>query len=225
MSEKDNKVSVFFSLSLFFKREFLFKQAANIVTMVGFILAGFAVALLWINPEKHKLLILFLSFGTAISDNLDGRIAKKLGTASQTGSDLDKGRDKFFICNIFIWLIIKIIKDVWIDGSAGMIFVLTIIVFCLIIEILLVIRWIICRIKKIDASARKSGQIKMGLYFAVAIWWFLCWNLQQYISEAALYVVFCMILLVALVFAYFSLQTYHERYAKAMKERKKILNN
>jgi len=104
------------------------------------------------------------------------------------------------------------------NNSAAMVFILFMITLCLLIEVLLVIMWIRCRIKKIDASARKSGQRKMALYFIAAIWWFGCWNFQGYISLTTVYFIFGLVITLASVFAYYSLQTYYQRYDQQMKK-------
>lgn len=202
----------------FNRKDFFYQHAANFVTIIGFIFSGFAIFLLWLSPEQNKQLILWCSVITALTDNLDGRIAKKLKVASQLGSDLDKGRDKFFICSVFVWLIKEAVMDIWQKSSPLMIFVLFMLALCLFIELSLIVMWIRCRLKKIDASAYLSGKIKMALYFIAAIWWLFCWAYDGFITLKYHYLFFGLLLSVAWVFAYYSLQTYYQRYDQAIKK-------
>lgn len=200
------------------QQEFFYKHAANFITAIGFCLAGYVNFLLWLRPENNRFLIFWLNLIVGVTDKVDGWLAKKLKIASSLGSDLDKARDKFYICLIFLWLLQNIWQKVWQENSPGIIFVLFVLCLNLSVEALLIIMWVRCKRKKIDSSARQSGKIKMALYYMAVDWWFLGWMLEQKINPMIRDTVFGGLMFVAWIFAYYSLMTYYQRYSVALKK-------
>ena len=80
-------------------------NAADVITITGMILAGWANYLAFFDLERRIWLILCLVSGAGLTDWIDGWIARKFGTQSQAGAFLDRLRDKILICPFLILIL------------------------------------------------------------------------------------------------------------------------
>lgn len=180
------------------------KNVANLVTAIGIILAVWVNVLVWTNSVNH-LLIFLLSMAVALSDLIDGWLARRWGIVSNFGSSFDKFRDKLFICPLFVYFI----KGIWQENGVWLALIKGLILLILLIECLLILVWIVGFIKRLDTSSHLAGKIKMDLYFGVAGWWLF---LRLVGNFDYLYLGLIPLLSIALVCAVFSLEGYLQRF-------------
>lgn len=161
------------SLTLAETERFLFKNAANLVTLAGIIATLIQLAAFFVFPVWLWLLFAFAVF-ISLSDFLDGIIAKKLKIQSYWGGAADRCRDKFHTCQCFIFL-------TFFSSSSVCIGVITkaLVINIVILEVLLFIDWVICLKKKINAGGDKSGRVKTFIQFFIICAWFLLAALEH----------------------------------------------
>lgn len=143
----------------------------NVITAVGIILTvGLNAIFIWNEPAEHRLLILLLVVGVGISDLIDGWVARSWQIVTLIGDFLDKFRDKFFSCSVFIYFLKELFQQIDGIGSA---FVKGLIIVILAIELFLFFIWIVGFIKKLDIDTHWTGKAKTNFYFVAIGWWFL----------------------------------------------------
>jgi len=150
----------------------LFQNAANLITVVRVILTFWLNGLIWFNSETGFSLIFFLAVIIGITDWLDGWIARKWDIASSLGGDLDKFADKLYACSLFAYFIKREIMN-WDFSHVLFIFVGSLIVLILCIELVLIVIWIIGFFKQFETKSNIYGKIKMTIQFVAIGYWFL----------------------------------------------------
>jgi phosphatidylglycerophosphate synthase len=148
----------------------IFCNLPNAITAIGIILTVWLNALLWNEPANYRLLILCLVVGVGISDLLDGWMARQWQIVTSIGDFLDKARDKFFSCSIFVYFLKEFFQRT--DGI-WLAFVKGLIVLILVIEFFLLLIWIIGFIKGLNTDTHWTGKAKTNFYFVAIGWWFL----------------------------------------------------
>lgn len=187
-------------------RSIFLKNLANLVTAIGIILAVWVNMLVWTNSTNH-LLIFLLALAVALSDLLDGWLARRRNIVSSFGGNFDKLRDKLFICPLFIYFL----RGIWQAEGDWLALIKGSVLLILVIEFFLILVWIIGFIKGLDTAAHLAGKIKMVLYFGAAGWW-LFWKLIG-MNLIYLYLGLAPLLFAASICALFSLFGYLQRYS------------
>lgn len=189
------------------------KNAANLVSAVGIILAVWVNALVWTKSANH-LLIFLLALAVAFSDLLDGSLARsKWGRVSSFGGSLDKFRDKLFICPLFVYFL----RRIWQENGDWLALIKGLILLILLLECFLILVWIVGFIKGLNVSSHWAGKVKMDLYFVAAGWWLFLKVLENPMSlqlKSYLYLGLVPLLLLASICAIFSLGGYLQRYSQ-----------
>lgn len=190
------------------------RHVPNMVTIVGIILAAWANMLVWDGYEGYGL-ILVLAAAVALTDLLDGIIARRNQAITAVGISLDKFRDKLFICPLMVFFL----KDMW--ARPGLIAGLNkaMVALILLVELGLVVIWIYGFFKGLDVSSHRYGKIKMDIYFAVACLFLAARFLEKSSpairigSAAGEDLLLAALLVPAAVYAIKSLTGYLERYS------------
>jgi len=141
------------------KPNWLARNAANMITLSAF---PICFVLLWvvIVHRNWTLTILFLVTAIFLTDFFDGRVARYFKTISSFGAAADRLRDKLVMGIMFAFLLL--------DGRIHITLkVLT--VPLAVVEIALLMIWFAEVKKKTDASAGRSGKIKMFLMSAATL--------------------------------------------------------
>ena len=167
-------------------------QIANLVTLSGVVAAGaMAIAFeCWPKTSKTYLICLLLMVFIALTDKWDGQLARSLEIETEFGSDLDKVRDKAVA---FYILIRQMPRDLAVLSQPLLVIGLTRFIVCL--EVLLVIIWVLARLKGYCAQSNDAGKVKMALYYCAFIWWMMLLFLSRF-TEVPF--VFHLILIVSL---------------------------
>ena len=150
----------------------LFQNTANLITISRIILTFWLNGLIWFNSQTSFSLIFFLAVIIGITDWLDGYIARKWKIVSPLGGDLDKFADKLYACSLFVYFIKREIMN-WDFNHVLLIFVGSLIVLILCIELVLIVFWIIGFFKEFETKSNKYGKIKMAIQFIAIGYWFL----------------------------------------------------
>ena len=141
----------------------------NLITTIGIILiVGLDSLLFWGEPSEYRLLILLFAVGIIVSD-LDGFLARYLKAVTFIGDVLDKFRDKFFACFLFIYFLKEFWR--WTDGI-WLAFVKGLIILILLSEFFLMSVWIVGFVKGFNTDTHWTGKVKTDFYFAAIGWWF-----------------------------------------------------
>jgi len=184
----------------------------NSITAIGIVLTIWLISLIWSQSTNNHLLIFLLAVGVGFSDFFDGWTARRWQIITSVGGFLDKFRDKFFACSIFIYFL----TELWYQADGiWFVFIKGLLIWILIIESFLITLWIYGFIKGFDTAAHLGGKIKTDFYFIAIGWWFfLQWlgNLFQRRFEEQLYLGLVFLLSVASVFGIISIAGYLQRY-------------
>ena len=195
-------------------KEILFKHAANLITGSRIILTFFLNGLIWFNSQTSFSLIFFLAVVIGITDWLDGYIARKWEIVSPLGGDLDKFADKLYACSLFAYFIKREIIN-WDFSHTLLIFVGSLIVLILCIELVLIIIWIIGFFKQFETKSHIYGKIKMAIQFvAIGYWFCIEWigSLVGYKLEIYFYIALIPLFVAASIFGILSVIGYYQRY-------------
>lgn len=142
----------------------------NSITAIGIILTVWLDSLLfWSKPAEHRLLILLLTISILFSDLIDGWLARRWQIVSFIGGLLDKFRDKFFACSVFVYFLKELWR--WTDGI-WLAFVKGLIILVVINEFFLMYIWIVGFIRGLDTDTHWTGKVKTDFYFTAIGWWF-----------------------------------------------------
>jgi len=161
-------------------KKYLFKNLANIVTIIGFLAVIWLLVIIINRPEKLWLIGLLVLIA-GLSDFFDGKIARKLKIESKFGAVTDHLRDKIFIGPILIILIwrqnLEAINLPFIAVGLATFFIIYIVA----IEIILFIACaILFLFKKIKIKASKWGKWKMFCEFLAIIIWLISLIIEKY---------------------------------------------
>lgn len=210
-------------MKIFFDNQ-LKKNLANIITLIGLGLAIWLLVIAVNNPEQLWLIFL-LAWFVALTDFVDGRIAKNLDIKSDFGSLLDGLRDRVFIYPV---LIIFTWHHRWkLTNLLPLVNTLTIalVIGTLLMELLLFIACCIGVIwylggTKIDLAPNNWGRKKTFSGFTVVLIWLLSLTVEKYwdfpliMIKFSIYVIdFGLVLMI--YWAYKSLEEYSQRGKKA----------
>lgn len=185
---------------------------ANLVTSLGIILTAWLNMIIWSDEPINHLVVFLLAVSVGISDLLDGWLARRLQVVTSVGGFLDKFRDKFFACSVFVFFLRELWRwnnGIWLALIEGLIMLI------LVIELFLIIVWIIGFVKGFDVNPHQAGKIKTGFYFVAIGWWFfLNWlgSLWQRDFENWLYLGLIFLLLSASIYGILSVVGYLQRY-------------
>ncbi len=148
---------------------------ANAITGIGIILTVWLNFIIWAGPVDF-FPVFVLSVLIGLTDLFDGWTARRLKTENQVGASLDRLRDKFFACSIFLYFL----KQLWtLSGKIWVLLIKGLIITLLSIEIVLFIFWLYGFLKGMDIRSNLAGRVKMALYFLAIGWWFLFKWLEQ----------------------------------------------
>ncbi len=193
-------------------------NAADVITITGMILAGWANYLAFFDLERRIWLILCLVSGAGLTDWIDGWIARKFGTQSQAGAFLDRLRDKILICPFLILILQQPLKF---PESLTPSLLNILIYFMLGAELILIVGAAIGIIKGLNVASSKYGKQKMfGEFFVVAIW-MSTWWLQKHTTNGLVYLPAYLVVLLlfpTVIWGYQSIGGYLERYLKKSQE-------
>lgn len=193
----------------------LFQNIANGVTVIGFLLTIWLLILFVCSPQELGVVIL-VAGGAALTDLLDGYLAKSLGIKSYFGGMADRIRDKFYIG-------VALLGSAWhywpakrkLLPLAGLTEAL--VLFILAIEILLAIALFVGVRGKLDIKPSQIGRIKMFLQSVAVMGWFLFLGAERYFGwdllPTLIYLIDLVLFAVA-CFALASLEGYWRRYKK-----------
>ena len=199
---------------------FIFKNIANIVTAIGIILTIWLNFVIWNGPFSQQF-VFILVVGIALSDLLDGWIARKLKITSSVGEFLDKIRDKLFSCSAFTYFFIELWK--W-NGGACLALVKGLVIISLAIELFLVLIWIRGFINGLDTSSHFLGKIKTTFYFIAIGWWFFVCLIKDIVGgsfEIILYSGLIVFLFISSIYGILSASIYVQRHNDFIEEKKK----
>ena len=189
----------------------IFQHMANLITAIGIILTTWLNVILWSEPV-NSLLVLLLSLSIWSSDLLDGWLARRLKIVGSVGDFLDRFRDKFYFCSLFIYFF----RELWyaVDGI-WLAFIKGSIILILLIEFFLTLMWFVGFIKELEIKLHSSSKVKSSFCFIAINWWFLInWleSLLQKELENYLYPVLILLLFGASIYGIFSVVHYFQRY-------------
>jgi len=198
----------------------IFENTANVITAIGIILTIWINFIIWNGPFNQQF-VFILVVCIALSDLLDGWIARRLKITSSAGEFLDKIRDKLFSCSAFAYFFVELWK--W-DGGACLALVKGLVILALIIESFTVLIWIRGFIDGIDTSSDVSGKIKTAFYFIAIGWWFFLEairNMTGHYFENILYSGLIVFLFISSVYGILSASIYVQRHNDFIEEKKK----
>ena len=198
--------------------EILFQNAANLITISRIILTFWLNGLIWFNSETSFSFIFILAVIIGITDFLDGWVARKWNIASSLGGDLDKFADKLYACSIFAYFL-KIEIANWNFSHILLIFVGSLIILILFIELILIIIWIIGFFKQFETKSHIYGKIKMTIQFiAIGYWFFIEWvgGIVGYKLDIGFYFALVPLFIAAAVFGGLSFLGYAQRYLNSI---------
>lgn len=190
------------------------KQYANMITIVGIILSFCFGYLLWAGYENYVVLFLFF-FGAALTDFIDGRLARSRKIESKIGGDMDRFRDKLLVLPIFLFLYNKgfnMANNLFSDLAGG----LTLLI--VVIEIMICSSWIYGIKKRMDTQAHRAGKIKMFLYVVVLAAWFFERISERYLNTEYRFALDLSIIILLAFSAYFAIRSFYgyvDRFLKA----------
>lgn len=202
-------------------RKSWFKQnLANIVTSVRLI-CSFSIIFLGINRPEMVVAMFWLILVAAVSDLLDGRIARSQNIVSTFGGFLDRLADKLFICSIIIIIIWRywpvnnmhpLVKTVTEGIGATLI----------LLELILILSSIVGIAYKLSIAANQFGKRKMVIESAAVIFWFLAMILDRlyWFDMRAAIIIVDFLLIVAVFYAVKSMGGYYDRFMEGIRNNK-----
>lgn len=161
------------SLTLAETGKVLFRNAANLITAAGIIATFVLSAVFFLYPDCFGLMLALAIF-IGLTDLLDGIIARRFNIQSYWGGAADRLRDKIFVCQTLIFLVIACKGVVYL-----MVITESLVIEIVILELLLFVEWMVCIKKKINAGGDKSGRVKMFIQFFAVCAWLLLAILQK----------------------------------------------
>lgn len=188
------------------------KNLANAVTIFGVVLAGLFNIYLWIG-YKNYIFLFSLFLLAALTDFVDGQLARRLKIESRLGASADRIRDKLLILPAFAFLITRDFES---ESQFVFYSVMAFIIFIICVELLICLSWIYGAIKKLDIKAHKAGKIKMWFYVLSVGFWLLKDAFSGYIDQEnsfALDSIIAILLFFSAYYAFGSFWGYLQRYS------------
>lgn len=192
------------------RKGWLFCNLANIITFVGMLTGMSATVMLWLSPENIWAIVVLFAI-TALSDKLDGFVARKLDIVSTSGKALDRMRDKIFNCSMLWVLMVRYLEQHGPECPSAL--TATILVILVIaMEILLTFSLCYGIITGKETGAGTAGKIKVVIqYVGIGIWLASLLAEQEYNALILGWSIWLVnfLLLVTAGFAYGSLARYY----------------
>lgn len=176
-------------------RETRIKQVPNLLTSSRLIAPLIIIPLFLF---KHYYIAMIVTILFALTDLIDGAIARKYNVVSEFGKDLDPICDKFFVGGIIIPLIFKN----------------NLLIFPLMLEIIVSILTIYVKSKKGTPHTNYLGKIKTTMLYILIAYTYL--TLFTNISN----IIFITIYIVTLIIQIISLLVYANTYLKGVRDGK-----
>jgi len=206
----------------------LFKNIANMITIIGIILSIWLAIIIFENPKQLWLIFVFSTI-IGLTDFFDGKTARYFSIKSVFGGSLDRLRDKIFICLILIVLAFCYNTENYSQSLSLAIATQVLVLLVTLMELLQLILMLTSLIKKINIFANQYGRIKMFIQFFVLIIWMIPLSLDRYYGMHLMQ--FCIYLVdgLIIVIIYYltrSIRCYCLRYneAKNLPKKKKPLS-
>ncbi len=189
----------------------LHQNLANLITIAGIILTAWLNFL--IRSEPINPLLCFVVALASILSDLDGRVARWLGTVTPVGDFLDRARDKFIAGTLFIYFL----EEIWSGRQTGLSipFIKALVILILVVECLLIVAWIVGLVKRLEMAPHLTGKIKITFYFVAIGWWFFLEMLEDILErdlKGVLYGGLIIFLLIGLIYGILSIVAYSQRY-------------
>lgn len=197
-------------------RNWYLRNLANFITYIGLI-STIGIPVIALIDSKRLWLMVGLACFSALSDLLDGGIAKILKTTSLFGALFDRLRDKVFVVPNLIILISVYrwaLKDLpfWLLAST-----ITLVFSIIFLELLLLIAGWIIMMKKVPVEPKKWAKAKTDCLFAVIILWLISLAIQTFfkipVFQFSIYFI-NIILVIAGFLAVLSIDKYYQEYIK-----------
>jgi CDP-diacylglycerol---glycerol-3-phosphate 3-phosphatidyltransferase len=192
------------------KRTWFFANLANIITFIGMLTGMSATVILWLSPEYMQVIVILFGL-TALSDKLDGFVARKLDIVSSSGKALDRMRDKIFNCSMLWVLMVRYLEQQGTESPSALTATI-LVVLVIAMEILLTFSLCYGIITGKETGAGVAGKIKVVLQYCVIGLWLASLLAEQEYKILALDSSIWLINLMLLVtagFAYGSLARYY----------------
>ncbi len=193
--------------------DWLFKNLANMLTVIGLLMAVWLLIVAISNPEQLWLMLL-LTVLIGLTDFFDGKLAKRLQIESTLGKALDRLRDKIFICPVLVILAWRYLPLQNLSVVFNT-FTIALISLIILIECLLFSALIFGITKNLDIASNKFGKAKMFCEFILILIWLIILNIEKYFSIPvdgfSIYVI-DIILIVTAYLAVKSIEGYSQKY-------------
>lgn len=157
------------------------KSRANIITTIGLITSVWFFMIILQNPEKTKT-IFILALISALTDFIDGPVARKLNIKSSFGSFMDRIRDRVFVYPALVILAIRN-KDAInslntaTNALIGAIIFLEVLIF---LSGAVAIFWHLKGTKNINLDPNNWGKKKVFTGFMVVLIWIFSLAFKDY---------------------------------------------
>ena len=191
---------------------------ANFISTLRLLFAGMLIILgIW-QPEQIVLMFILVLL-SALSDWLDGKLARKLDIISEFGGFLDRLSDKLFICPMMVIIIWRYwpVDDIGLISKVITEGIVAVIIF---LEILLILSGIWGLFHGLTITSNEYGKKKMVFESIAVICWFLFLCLDKYLDIGMLIPVivvdFC--LTAAIYFALKSADGYYQSFFSQFKK-------
>lgn len=190
-----------------------YANMANFVTITRLLLAFWLVLLAIFDPGEIRLMCALVVV-CALSDLLDGYLARKLGIISKIGEFLDRLSDKVFICSLIIFIAwahpLGDDTHQWLKTLTQSIVGVVILFECILMASGF---WGACR--GFSMPSNKSGKIKMTMESIAVVFWFVSLVVDQYSQVGMLWplVITNIIFIVSIFYALKSVQGYYEKFS------------
>lgn len=192
------------------QRDWLFSNLANIITFIGMLTGMSATVLLWLSRENIWPIIILFGI-TALSDKLDGFVARKLDIVSSAGKALDRMRDKIFNCSMLWVLMVRYLEQQGIESPSALTATI-LVVLVIAMEILLTFSLCYGIITGKETGAGIAGKVKVALQYCVIGLWLVSLLMEQeykiLILDSSIWLINLSLLITA-GFAYGSLLRYY----------------
>lgn len=171
-----------------------YKTVPNMITTVRFVLLWLPGILLLVSSDKNYYLPASLIFAAvALTDNIDGRLARWLNQETRLGALMDSVVDKFLA--VFNVSVMVIVEGFWL--------VRFLLVAIILVEILIFVSAVIAKHKGCELSVTKFGKFKSFVLCAV-ITVLMIPVMPEFIRAT--------VTMVALVFCVIGLAGYYKKY-------------
>lgn len=140
------------------RKSWLFRNTANIITMIGFCLCPFLFWVIIMHPEKLGFIFTTLLI-VYYTDFLDGQVARRFEIVSDFGGAIDRLRDKLCAAAVFTLLLTS--------ERFGFVWLITLPI--ILVEILLLVLMFVGMAKGLNVSANIFGKIRFFSFSIVTM--------------------------------------------------------